>query len=176
MAATWRRWRPLPAALLTVLLLAVFLGGGRAGAGTEPRATTRTVIIPVSAFSPRSDTIAFSLDHNFLETGSGGGEFLAAVFFEAPTVTIKKVVFYAIDAGTGYLQMSLFRTKLATQEHVRLGVALTSGSSHAVEVVTLSDLSARRITGAYGATLSVYLPAPYSDGYRFLGAKVTYSY
>ena len=146
------------------------------GAAAEPRATTRTVTIPASAFNPMSDILTYSRGAGYLETRSGSGTFLAPVFFEAPVVTIRKVVFYGIDAGPGSIRMELIRTQPAEQKTLSLGTVLTAGSSYSMQVTTLSELLQRRVSGAYGATLSVYLPGPFTDGYRFLGAKVTYSY
>mgnify|MGYP001072459017 CR=1 FL=1 len=172
--------RPLAALLVVALLAALFLGlpagPGDAGAGPEPRTTTRTVSIPASAFAPMSDIIPYSQGPGYLETRSGSGTFMAAVYFEAPVVTIRKVVFYAMDAGSGNLIMGLYRTQVSAQETLNLGEVYTSGSAFTMQTITLSDLAERRISGAYGATLNIYLPGPYTDGYRFYGAKITYSY
>jgi len=176
MASVRNAARPLVAALLAVAMIGPLSWRGAEVTAAEPRATTRTVTIPASAFNPMSDIIPYSRGVGCLETRSGSGAFLAPVFFEAPVVSIRKVVFYVIDAGPGSIQMELIRTQPAEQKTISLGSVLSSGSSFSMQVITLSELSARRVSGAYGATLSVYLPAPSRDGYLFLGAKVTYSY
>lgn len=176
MTAIRRLRGPLLTALLVVGMVSPLGWRGEAGAAVEPRATIRTVTIPASAFTPMSDIIPYSRGAGYVETRSGAGTFLAPVFFEAPVVTIRKVVFYAIDAGSGSIRMELIRTQPAEQKTLSLGSVLTVGSSFSMQVITLSSLSERRISGAYGATLSIYLPGPFTDGYRFLGAKVTYSY
>jgi len=165
--------------LLAAVVVAVLvgpLGGGEAGAGAEPRATTRTVTIPASAFNPASDDVAFRRGASFLETTAGDGTFLAPVYFDAPDVRVIKVVFFAIDSGIAFPIFEVYRTQLAVPQNVLCGEGATQGSSDTMQVVTVRDLEPRRVTGAYGMTLSVYLPAPYTDGYQFLGAKVTYSY
>ena len=176
MAPIWRLVRPLIAALLVVGVVSPLGWRGEVGVAAEPPATIRTVTIPASAFTPMSDIISYSRGAGYVETRSLSGTFLAPVFFEAPAVTIRKVVFYAIDAGSGSITLDLLRTQLAEHKTVLLGRAVTTGSSLVMQVVTLSNLAERRISGAYGATLSIYLPGPFTDGYRFLGAKVTYSY
>lgn len=176
MAAIRRLQGPLLAALLVVGMVSPVSWRGEAGAAVEPRATIRTVTIPASAFTPMSDIIPYSRGAGYLETRSGSGTFLAPVFFEAPVVTIRKVVLHVIDAGPGSIIMDLYRTQPAEQKTVLLGEVVSAGSSVAMQVVTLSNLTERRISGAFGATLSISLPGPYTDGYRFLGAKVTYSY
>src|SRR5512137_1706695 len=137
MATIWGLGKPLAAALLVAVMVGLFVGDGSAGAGTEPRATTRTVTIPASAFNPMSDIIAYSRGASYLETRSGSGLFLAPIFFEAPTVTIKKVVFYAIDSGIAYLVMDVYRTQPGAQENLLLGETTTSGSSFSMQAVTL---------------------------------------
>lgn len=176
MASVRNAARPLFAALLAVAIIGPLSWRGAEGAAVELQATTRTVTIPASAFNPMSDIVPYSRGAGYLETRSGSGVFLAPVFFEAPVVSIRKVVFYAIDAGPGSIQMELIRTQPAEQKTLSLGSVLTAGSLFSMQVITLSNLAERRISGAYGATLSVYLPGPFTDGYRLVGAKVTYSY
>lgn len=176
MASVRNAARPLVTALLAVAIIGPWSWRGAEVTAAEPRATTRTVTIPASAFNPTSDIVPYSRGAGRVETRSGSGAFLAPVFFEAPVVSIRKVVFYVIDAGPGSIQMELIRTQPAEEKTVSLGSVLSAGSSFSMQVITLSNLAERRISGAYGATLSVYLPGPYTDGYRLLGAKVTYSY
>lgn len=172
MARTKTLWIPV----LVGCLVAALIGPGMV-AGAEPRATVSvTVVVPAGAFTPADDSVDYSRGPGQLQTDSGSGTFAAPVFFEAPTVTIKKVTFYAVDAGSGSLMLGLYRTQPAEDRTIQLGEVYTTGSSWEMQTVTLSDLSERRITGAYGATLNVYLPGTYPNGYKFIGAKVTYTY
>jgi hypothetical protein len=147
-------------------------------AGAEPRATVSvTVVVPAAAFRPTNDSVDYSGGGDELATDSGSGSFVAPVYFQAPSVTIKKVTFYAVDAGSGNLILGLYRTQPAVEHStIQLGEVYTTGSSWTMQAVTLSELGERRITGAYGAVLAVYLPGTYPNGYKFLGAKVTYTY
>lgn len=172
---TWTKalWMPV----LVGCLVAVLIGPGMT-AGAESRATESvTVVIPAAAFRPSNDSVDYSGGGDELVTDSGSGSFFAPVYFQAPSVTIKKVTFYAVDAGSGNLVLGLYRTQPAVEHSTtQLGEVYTTGSSWGMQVITLSDLTDRRITGAYGAVLAVYLPGTYPNGYKFLGAKVTYSY
>ena len=172
MARTRTLWVPV----LVALLVAALIGPGIT-AGAEPRAAVSvTVVIPAAAFTPTDDSVDYSRGPGQLQTDTGSGTFAAPVFFEAPTVTIKKVTFYAIDAGSGNLILGLYRTQPAQDQTIQLGEVYTTGSSWDMQTITLSSLTERKITGAYGATLNVYLPGTYPNGYRFLGAKVTYTF
>jgi hypothetical protein len=153
--------------VLAALIVGAFVGGGAAGAGTEPRVTTRTVTIPAAAFTPIYDDTDYSKGPADLHVTSGSGT------FEAP---IKKVVFYCVDAGAGNLILGLYRVQLAEDRTVLLGEVYSAGSGWTMQEVTLSGFSPRRITGAYGAVLNISLPGTYPQGYGFMGAKVTYSY
>ena len=148
----------------------------QAVAAAEPRLTTRTVTIPAVAFAPTNDAVDYYRRGTELRIESGSGTFTAPLSFEVPVVTIRKVTFCAVDAGSGNLILGLYRDQPAAEQTLQLGEVYTTGSSWSMQVVTLSNLSSRRITGAYGAFLSVYLPGTYPNGYKFIGAKVTCSY
>jgi hypothetical protein len=167
-----RLWVPVLVALLVAVLV-----GPTVVATAEPRVTvTRTVTISSAAFAPISDNVDYYASVDELRTESGSGTFFAPVSFDAPAVTIKKVTFYAVDAGSGNLILGLYRTQPATGVTEHLGEVYTTGTSWTTQVVTLNDLYARRITGANTAVLMVYLPDTYPNGYKFIAAKVTYSY
>ncbi|MCU0280940.1 MAG: hypothetical protein MUE66_03735 [Acidimicrobiia bacterium] len=173
-----RLWVPL----LVAMLAAALVGPGMV-AGAEPRTTvTVTVVVPAAAFTPASDDLEYrkTAGHLALNTQSFWYEpnFYAPVYFEASTVTIKKVTFYATDdCGDSWceLEFSLWRVNPTTNVAEEMGSMRTRGRTRDIREFVLSDLSPRKITGAWGAVLGLQL---YSilDGASFKGAKVTYSY
>lgn len=165
---------PVLLAFLIALVLAPLTGSGRADA--EPRLTTRTVTIPAAAFTAIDSNADYTKLEANLAVRSGTGTFEAPVYFEAPVVQVRKVVFYVVDGGASAVGTAVYRAQLAEDRTIQLGNAYSTGSDWTVQTVTVSDLSERRVSGAYGLVLWVNLPGTYPQGYKFLGAKVTYSY
>lgn len=153
------------------------MGGERRGrAVVEPRATvTRTITVPAGGFGTIDEAQDFLNEGNVLYMQVGSGYFTAPLFFEAPVVTVKRVTLYAYDSGTADICVTLVRTTPPNHGHQHMGKACSSGSSDSDGAFPESDLTYRRITGAYGPYLWLYLPGTYGD-YRFYGAKITYTY
>ena len=59
---------------------------------------------------------------------SGSGTFEAPVYFEAPVVQVRKVVFYLVDAGPGAVGVAVYRVQLAEDRTIQLGDAYSTGS------------------------------------------------
>jgi hypothetical protein len=172
-----RCWISVLAALLVALLVGGVGASGEAGAGSASRSTTRTVTIPAAAFTPITGDADYSKLEADLHLDSGTGTFETPVYFEAPVVQIRKVVFYVVDAGAGGVAAGVYRVQLAENLTIHLGESYSIGSgSWEAQTVTVSDLTERRVSGAYGVVLNVYLPGTGAQGYKLLGAKVTYSY
>ena len=165
-------------ALLVVLLLGPLAGDGSALAVAESRATvTRTITIPAGAFVPTEDGRDYLNMGSFLALQSGGsGLFVAALSFESPQVTIRKITLFALDNGAGSVVLSLERSVPVAGGRQVSGFVGSMGAENGVRSFTQSDLDYRRVTGAYGPYLLLALPGSHSAGYVFYGAKVTYSY
>ncbi len=168
-----RLWVPLLAAILIAALVGP--AGGAAGAA-EPRLTTRTITIPAGAFSAASDNIDFVNYGSELSTESGGGNFVAPLFFEAPQVTVKKITLYAYDNGGSDICLILYRTTPASGGQQIMGAACSTGASTTLpREFTMTTLNPKLITGGYGPYVMLSLPGP-NAGYAFFAVKITYTY
>jgi hypothetical protein len=176
---TRRLWAPL----LAVLLVAVIVGPGTVTA-TEPRVTTRTITIPPAAFQPslgdRWLNQGYTLDTHPAETLSPAGPaqvFQAALSFEEPAVTIRKITLIAYDSNEpGFIGLRLWRVNPLADDQDLMGEVVSTGTGTLVRSFTLTDLPIRRITGAHGPYLELWI-ADYSEtGLSFKGARITYSY
>jgi len=125
-----RLWIPVLVGLLVAGMLGV--GGGGAVEAAEPRLTTRTITIPAAAFNPVNNTTDFGSNGDELWTFTGGGNFTAPLFFEAPEVTIRKITLFAWDHSSGdNICVGLFRTTPATADEQNMGFVCSTGSSTA---------------------------------------------
>jgi len=168
-----RLWVPVLAALLVAALVGP---AGGVVTAAEPRLITRTITIPAGAFSAASDNSDFINYGSELETESGGGNFVAPLFFEAPKVTIKKITLYAYDNGGSDVCLILYRTTPTSGGQQIMGEACSTGASTTLPgEFTMTTLNPRLITGGYGPYLMLNLPGP-SASYAFYGVKITYTY
>jgi len=173
---------PVLLAVLAGALLAVAtagpLGAGQVvQAAVEPRTTvTRTITLPAAAFDPTSDNWDFdNLGYN-LYSNLWGGNFATALFFEAPVVTIRRITLYALDNGGEDMCVYLRRSTPAAGGEDDMGQICSSGASIGVRAFTQTTFTHRRITGAYGPYLWLYLPDTAAAGYEFYAVKIVYGY
>jgi hypothetical protein len=171
-----RLWIPVLVGLLVAGMLGV--GGGGAVEAAEPRLTTRTITVPAAAFNPVNNTTNFGTNGDELWTFTGGGNFTAPLFFEAPAVTIRKITLFAWDNGSGGdICVGLYRTTPASADEQEMGLVCSAGASTTDPAVfTQKTLTIRKITGGYGPYLFLWLPGSLSSGYQFYGVRITYSY
>jgi hypothetical protein len=173
---TRRLWIPVLVGLLVAGMLSV--GGGGAVEAAEPRLTTRTITVPAAAFNPVNSTTDFGSNGDELWTFSGGGQFTAPLFFEAPAVTIRRITLFVWDNSSGEdICVGLFRTTPASADEQNMGFVCSTGASTTDPAVfTQRTFTSRRVTGAYGPYLFLWLPGSLSQGYRFYGVRITYAY
>ena len=111
MPGSSRTARPLLIALLVAGLVGTVSGGP---VGAEPRlGTTRTITIPAAAFAPIDRSVDYYRLADDLHLNAGTGTFEAPVYFEAPVVQIRKVVFYVVDGGPSSVAVGVYRVQLA---------------------------------------------------------------
>ena len=166
-------WVPVLAALLVAALVGP---AGGVVTAAEPRLITRTITIPAGAFSAATDNIDFINYGSELWTQSGGGNFVAPLFFEAPRVTIKKITLYGYDNGGSNICLILYRTTPTSGGQQIMGEACSTGASSTYSrEFTLTALTPRVITGGYGPYLMLNLPGS-SVSYAFFGVRITYTY
>jgi hypothetical protein len=180
--ASRRLWVPLLAAVLVAALWAVTtagpLGAGEAAqAVVEPRATvTRTITLPAAAFDPTSDNWDFDNLGYRLYSNLWGANFATPLFFEAPVVTIRRITLYALDNGGEDMCVYLRRSTPAVGGEDDMGQVCSSGASIGVRAFAQTTFTHRRITGAYGPYLWLYLPDTEAAGYEFYAVKIVYGY
>jgi len=166
----------LVGALLAVATAGPLGAGQVVQAVVEPRTTiTRTVTIPPGAFAPGNDDIDFSNAGHALYINSGSSAaFRAPLFFEASTVTIKKITLFAWDDSESGLCVHLYRATPNTPQN--MGGVCSTEASASLRKFTNSDLTYRRITGAYGPYLSLGMSDTVAGGVAFYGVRITYTY
>jgi len=171
MTALRRLWVPLLAGLLVTGVLGA--GGGGALA-VEPRTVVANVIVPPSAFQPRTTTEDFYIGSQQLWMVSGSGTFVAPVSFPVAEVRIRKITLYAYDNGTGQVGLELHRTSPATGAFAFQGGLSTTDAADDPAVGTTTDFAPRLVnTAVHGLVLELWLSDP---SVRVYGVKVTYSY
>ena len=181
MSTIRRFWLPVLVAALVGALGAVLVIGplgerGEAQAVVEPRVTIRTITLPAAAFNPTSDNWDFdNLGYN-LHSNLWGGNFATPLFFEAPEVTIRRITLYALDNGGEDMCVYLRRSTPAVGGEDDMGQVCSSGAGTAVRAFIQTTFAHRRITGAYGPYLWLYLPNTEAAGYEFYGVKSTDAY
>jgi hypothetical protein len=168
-----RLWVPVLAAVLVATLI-----GPASGVVTavEPRVTTRTITLPAAAFNPTSDNWDFeNLGYN-LYSNLWGANFTTPLFFEAPAVTIRRITLYALDSGAQDMCVYLRRSTPAVGGEDDMGQVCSSGAGIGVRAFIQTTFTHRRISGAYGPYLWLYLPDTEVAGYEFYAVKITYTY
>ena len=181
--------RKLPISLLVVSVLVLLasavglllLTRVPAQAAADPRTmVTRTITVPAAAFAPATDNFDYSNYGHRLVSNSGSARFSAPLYFEAPTVIVRRLTLYAYDNSmAGDLCVTLYRTIPSIGSETSMGeVCSTDAFLDDPRVFVQRTLDYRTITGAYGPYLYLNIPGPLSGavGYAFYDVKVTYSY
>jgi hypothetical protein len=158
---------------LAVLLVAVLVGPSGAA---EPRAAvTRVITIPAAAFHPNTKEVDFGNNGSFLALYSGTGYFLAPVFFESRDVTVNSIILYAHDNNaTDDTCAFLYRTTPWNSSEEQMGYVCSTGASPSGRNFTETSLIPRKVTGAYGPYLWLYLPT--SANLSVHAVRINYTY
>jgi len=172
-----RLWVPLAAALVGALTAVTLAGllGARQTALAEPRAlVSRTIMVPAGAFNPADDGIQFVNTGDALTVNyPGSGMFHAPLFFEAKSVTIKKLTLYAWDNEDGHgTCVLLYRTSPTAGSEI-MGQVCSTGAAQGTREFTESDLAIRTINGGYAPFLRLHVG---TGSLHFYMVKITYSY
>jgi hypothetical protein len=113
--------------------------------------------------------------------------FYAPLFFEARSVTIRKITLYAYDNNpdtshllsgplAGDICIYLYRTVPMGDYQQLMGDVCSTGTGTLVRAFTQRALPIREINGDYGAYLAVVLPDYANSGLSFKGVKIKYTY
>lgn len=162
--------------LLVGMLVPVLLGSAsRVVAATEPRTIDAAIMIPGSAFHPMNVHQEYDAGVSGVMGGATGVSTLfAPLFFPVPTVTIKRIMLYAYDAGpTGDLYVWLHRAYPPGETSLTpLGQVGTAGSIGTQSVSTTAISPSQTNTANY----ALMLRADLRPSTRLHGVKILFSY
>jgi hypothetical protein len=182
-----RLWVPL----LAVLLVAVIVGPGTVTA-TEPRVTTRTVTIPAAAFQPSYGQIPYYSNWGHKLTTGNAELFVAPLSFEAPVVYVKRITLVAYDNLPDDISTSIYfpginqafhhgttcafveRATPMSDSFEFMGGVCSDGMGTLVREFTQRTFDVRRITGAYGPYLLLWVGGSFDISFN--AVKITYTY
>ena len=164
-----RLWVPL-----VVGLLAAVLAGPATVTADEPRVTTRSVIIPASAFIAIDDATGYH-NEGFYLASKVYGVYHATLVFPVQVVSIRRITLYAVDnVAEGDVCVSLLRWAPATGSLANAGGVCTAGATGTdLQTVFTTSISPRRVsTAVQGAFLMLTL----YPTQNLIGVKITYSF
>lgn|GEM_PF-1523505 len=170
--------RLLPVLLVAGLIVAGAVGpgatGSEASAVSEARSPLHTLVVPAAAFVPAYGTFDYVNSGYELASLSGFPGYVALVQFPYPAVTIKRIILYAYDNGSGDFTVHLGRSRPATGAGAITAILKSNGQSTAdPRAFTTAAISPRVVNSAYHGVYLTLLP-PTGPTYNFYGVVIRY--